>query len=329
VKGETGSLADLLRPVLDTYRDSALAVVGCRSADIARESCEIDAVVVSDERRRATSFRLGTGFCDLGFVTEKESLSPADPETALSLAQAKVVRDSGLILSTSVAANQAVMARRAAQASQLRLTACLKSLSRADEALAKRSRRDASFWVLSSAYDFARSWLYSMEVIPSPSHLLAQLKEHSKGGRASFEAFAGGAGLGIASRRVCGDRLEGLSLLHDLLPGTRTAAVSPGAGAPGVAFMIIRSKAEQLSSLREHAEGYSFLGLEVVNAVLAVGRGRRSPGWGDLLSSMSGEGGGLLSGRLVRELGLERPLAEAETATLELKDRAAKLARRI
>ena len=61
--GESGSVADLLRPILDTYRDSAVAVVGCHSTGIARACCELDVVVVSDERREPTSIRLGSAFC--------------------------------------------------------------------------------------------------------------------------------------------------------------------------------------------------------------------------------------------------------------------------
>jgi hypothetical protein len=333
VKRGPGSIADILHPVLDTYRDSAVAVVGCHSAGIARESCEIDVLVVSDEWRGPTSIRLGETFCDLSFLSEKESLNPTDPEVAVSLANSKVIRDSGLVLSTSVAANQAVLGANAVRSSQRRLAACLKALSRTDEALLRGAKRDANYWVLSASYEFASSWLYSLEVIPSPSHLLQQLKEHSKGSGRNFEAFSKGAGLEIASRKECGDRLEGLSLLYDLL-GSTQAGASAQPSSTEVGFRIVRRKAEQLAYLKEHAESYSYLGGEVVRAVLAVDSSVR-PAKGtrghdtEVLSSLSDEQGGLLSGRLVRELGLERPVPGVEGALELLKDRAAKLARRI
>jgi len=333
VKGESGSIAALLRPVLDTYRESAVAVVGCHSTGIARDSCELDVLLVSDERRGATSFRMGRVFCDLDFITEKETLSPADPEAGMSLAQSKVVRDSGLVLSTSVAANQAVMGELAVRATQARLAACLKALSRTDEALLRGEKRDANFWVLAASYEFARSWLYSLEVIPSPSHLLGQLKDHSRGSGRNFEAFVLGAGLEIASRKECADRLEGLSLLYDLLSSPR-AGTNQRPTATDVGYQIVKAKAADLADLKEHAESYSFLGGEVVRVVLAVSGSVRVEGQGrrhdqDVLSSLSDERKGLLSGRLVRELGLERPTSEVERSLAMLKERAAKLARKI
>ena len=333
MKGEPGSAAGLLRPVLDTYRDSAVAVVGCHSTGAARESCELDIVVVSDEHGGPTSLRLGETFCDLAFIAEKEALNPSEPEVGVSLAQSKVVRDSGLILSTSVAANQAVMGESAGRASQARLAACLKALSRTDEALFRGERRDANFWVLVASYEFARSWLYSLEVIPSPSHLLGQLKEHSKGSGKNFEAFTMGAGLEIASRKECSDRLEGLSLLYDLLGSSQAGATTQPASTQ-VGFQIARTKSDHLAALREHAENYSFLGGEVARLIIVV-KGSFRPSRGgrrqnqDVLSSLSKEGAGLLSGRLVRELGLERPTLDVGRALDALKERAAELARRI
>jgi len=333
VKQGSGSITEILRPILDTYRDSAVAVIGCHSAGIAREPCEIDSLVVSNEWRAPLSFRLGETFCDLSFLSEKESLNPVDPEVAVSLANSKVVRDSGLVLSTSVAANLAVLSANAVRSSQRRLAACLKALSRTDEALLRGAKRDANYWVLSASYEFASAWLYSLEVIPSPSHLLQRMKEHSKGSGRNFEAFAKGAGLEIASRKECGDRLEGLSLLYDLLDSYQ-AGVSPQPTVTDIGFRIVRAKAEHLAAVREHAESYSFLGGEVVRAVLAVD-GSVRPGKGprgrnnEVLSSLSDERRGLLSGRLVRELGLERPTQEVQDALELLKDRTAKLARRI
>jgi len=333
VREGSGSIAELLRPVLDTYRESAVAVVGCHSTGIARGSCELDVVVVSDERRGPTSFRMGEVFCDLTFISERESLSPLDPEVGVSLAQSKVVRDMGLILSTSTAANQAVVGEASRRASQGRLAACLKALSRTDDALLRGEKRDANLWVLAASYEFARSWLYSLEVIPSPSHLLGQLKEHSPGSGKNFEAFAMGAGLEIASRKECGDRLEGLSILYDLL-GSRQGGPSPQPASADVGYQIVRTKAEHLAGLREHAESYSFLGGEVVRVVLDISRSVRASKKGgrrelDVLGSLSDEGQGLLSGRLVRELGLERPTQEVERSLVMLKDQAAKLARGI
>ena len=169
-------VAQLLRPILDTYRSSAVAVVGCHAQALERPSCELDLVVVAHEKRSTSTVRIGDVFLDLLFSSEREVLKPSNPEHSVSLAHARTIRDTSLILSTSLASNLALLAISARRSSSQRLTSALKSLSRAEEALSRDSAIDADYWLLSAAYDYAYSWLFSREVPPSPSHLLDQLK---------------------------------------------------------------------------------------------------------------------------------------------------------
>jgi hypothetical protein len=327
-------VADLLRPVLDTYRDAAVAVVGCHAAGISRKSCEVDAVVVMNERRNPNTIRLGGTYCDLYFISEKEALKPTDPEVAASLAQSKVVRDTSLTLSTSIAASQAVFEENTKRCSRQRLAACLKALGRTDEAFSQNRTADADYWVLTASYDYAYSWLYSLGVVPAPSHLLRQLKENSKGRARDFEAFVKGAGLEMSSRGECSSRLEGLSLLYDLLSTGRSDAGGTQLSSSENSFQIVKGKAEEMADLREHTDNYSFLGLEVTRLLLLVERARPPGGVpGErgqrLVSSLSDEKQGLLSGRLIRDLGLVRSSDDVREALELLKERAAKLARGI
>jgi hypothetical protein len=334
MKSEPSPVADLLRPVLDTYRDAAVAVVGCHAAGISRESCEVDAVVVTNERRNPNTIRLAGTYCDLYFISEKEALRPTDPEVAASLAQSKVVRDTSLTLSTSVAANQAVFEENSKRCSRQRLAACLKALGRTDEALSRKRTSDADYWVLSASYDYAYSWLYSLEVIPAPSHLLRQLKENSKGRAVDFGAFAKGAGLEMSSRRECSSRLEGLSLLYDLLSTGRSDIDGTQPSSSDKSFQVVKGKAKEMADLKQHTDSYSFLGYEVTRLLLMVERAHHPGGlsrersqW--LVSSLSDEKQGLLSNRLIRDLGLTRSGDDVKEALELLKGRAARLARGI
>ena len=334
MRSEPSPVTGLLGPVLDTYRDAAVAVVGCHAAGISRKSCEVDAVVVTNERRNPNTIRLGGGYCDLYFISEKEALKPTDPELAASLAQSKVVRDTSLVLSTSVAANQAVFEENSKRCSRQRLAACLKALGRADEAFSRKRTSDADYWVLSASYDYAYSWLYSLGVIPAPSHLLKQLKENSKGMAMDFEAFAKGAGLEMSSRGKCSSRLEGVSLLYDVLSTGRSNVDDSQTSPSENSFQVVKGKAEEMADLKEHTDSYSFLGLEVARLLLFVERARLpSDASGErsqwLVSSLSDEKQGLLSSRLMRDLGLMRSSDHVREALELLKERVAKLARGI
>ncbi|MDG6903013.1 MAG: hypothetical protein JRM80_13795 [Nitrososphaerota archaeon] len=300
MKGKTGPVAEHLRPILDTYMDSAVAVVGCTSSGIARYSCEFDVLVVGSEKRQQTSIRIGDEFVDLMFTTEKEVLKPASPEHALALAWAKPVRDTSLILSTSSAASSATLSESAAKASRTRLASSLKSLGRAEVALAKKNTVDADFWLLASAYEFGYAWLLSKEVPPSPSHLLAQLRS-AKGAPRSFEGVSIGGGLEAAGRAGCGARLEGLGVLHDLLrEGSRGG--SPDSRRQPVRTQILTAKAGELITRVELAECYSFLGQELVDGVMELLRLHPKK----TLTTLTSGKDRLLGERLVRQLGLAR-----------------------
>ena len=281
--------------------DSAVALVGCNSRGLGRYSCEYDVLVVTNERRSRTSLRIGDVFVDLTFVPEKDVLKPGNPEHAFSLAFAKPVRDTSLVLSTSSATNSATLTESARKAGRTRLASALKILGRADEALSRGALIDADFWLLAASYEFGYAWLLSKEVLPSPSHLLSQLRDASKGTSRSFEGVSIGTGLEAAGRAGCGARLEGVSVLHDLLrEGSKMSAME--SAWPGARTEILTAKAQELITRVELAECYSFLGQELVDDMLELMRihPKRT------LSSLTSGGNRLLGERLVRQLGLAR-----------------------
>ncbi|HEY6282300.1 MAG TPA: hypothetical protein VIW22_00055 [Nitrososphaerales archaeon] len=255
--------------------------------------------MVSDEKIPPKSVKIGRVFMDLIFTTEKEVLNPANPEHVLTLAAAKPIRDTSLVLSTSTAANSAVLTESARKASGVRLSSAVKILGRVDEALTKKAVRDADFWLLAASYEFGYAWLLSKEVLPSPSHLLSQMREASRGSPTYFEAFSAGVGLEAAGRAGCGARLEGVSVLHDILRGRSQGAQQVW---PPARTEILAAKADALISNAELAECYSFLGQDVVDDVLALMKGPPRSSFPDVTSGSNR----LLGERLVRQLGLAR-----------------------
>ena len=323
MKAKPGPVATLLRPILDTYMDSAVALVGCNSRDIGRYSCELDVLVVTGERRPPTSLRIGGTFVDLRFASEKEVLKPVDPERAMSMATARTVRDSSLVLSTSSAANFAVYGESARKAGETRLASALKILGRSESALANGALRDADFWLLAASYEFGYALLLSTEVLPSPSHLLYQLREGPKGNPLGFEGLSKGSGLEAAGRAGCGARLEGITVLHDLL---REGAREAGAESewPKERTDIVSAKAQELMTRVELAECYSYLGQELVDGIMTLLK--RHPK--RTLTSLTEGKDRLLGERLVRQLGLARNGDAVKSGIGVLKQQVSVLARK-
>lgn len=317
MKENSGPATQLLRPILDTYRNSAFAIVGCHADGIGRPSCELDVVVVINEKRRNSTVRIGDVYLDLMFAPEREVLRPTNPEHSVSLARAKTVRDTTLVLSTSIASNLAILTSSARSSSNRRLAAALKSLSRASDALSKGSHLDADYWLLMASYDYAYSYIFSKETSPSPSHLLNQLKERSRGASRTFESFSKGAGLETASRANCQSRLDAVGVLYDVLSGDHERRDRKGRGAGGdgatkqvwstVRLSCVELKTKDLAERVEHAECYSYLGTEMLNALrelttLEGGTSRRVLGPEALAAGKDR----LLGERLLRDMGFAR-----------------------
>ncbi|MDG6988503.1 MAG: hypothetical protein JRN21_04170 [Nitrososphaerota archaeon] len=320
MKGKTGPVSEHLRPILDTYMDAAVALVGCTATGLQRYSCEFDVLVVGD-RRPPTSLKIGDIYADVYFVPEKEILKPAGPERALSLALCKPVRDTSLVLSTASSAFTATLSSTAGAASRVRLTSALKTVTRAEAALAKGDLVDADFWLLAGSYEFAYALLFSREAVPSPSHVMSQLREASKGAANGFEGISIAAGLDAASRAGCGARLEGVTVLHDILREGQKDPAQPGW--PKVKTEMMTAKAQELMTRVELAECYSFLGQELIDGMLALRKSRLKGAISDLTTGDDR----LLGERLVRQLGLARDGESIKKGLELLKRQVAQLAK--
>jgi hypothetical protein len=227
------------------------------------------------------------------------------------------VRDTSLLVTTAASAGLAILGESCRKSGRLRLASSLKTLGRTEEALAKGAFEEADFWLLAGSYDYAYAWLYSKEVVPAPSHLLRQTREVSTGASRAFEAFARGISLERSGRASCEARLDGIGILHDIRRG-RGKTGENGHQWPSVALSIVSAKAGELEARVEHAECYSFLGQELVKASLGLtSTDGASAKQRSEIGSLFGAKSSLLSGRVLRDLGIPRS-EETISRALEL-----------
>jgi len=325
-----GPAAEFLTPILDTYRGSAIGIVGCHARGLERRSCELDVLIVANEKRPNSTVRMGEVFLDLMFVTEKEVLRPTNPEHAVSMAQANTVRDTSLVLSTGFASSLALLAISARRSSTRRLASALKSLGRVEDALSKGILVDADYWLLSAAYDCSYSWLYSREVIPSPSHLLGQLRVQSKGHIMSFESFSRGAGLENSSRENCASRLASIAVLHDILGGGHEGRKALRSTWSPSHLESVSSKARELNESIEHAECYAYLGVEMLNAIKQLSTRERGTSTTAVGPSLLTSGTNKVMGdRMLKDMGLTRERKPLKESLELLRSQVSKLAREV
>lgn len=331
---ERGPAAEVVRPILDTYLNGAVGITGCQSYGIARECCEYDVVIVTNEERSPTSVRMGYAYMDILFVSEKEVMKPTDPEVAVALASLQQVRDQTLVLSTSTSANRAVLAENAKRAAEFRLRSTLKDLGRVDESLSAGLAHDADFWLVTSAYDFASSWLLSTETPLSPSHLLDLLKSRSAERPEWFKAFSESAGLQNASRRACAQRLDGLSVIMDVM-GSRRGAEDDEPASPSnrTEFEIMRQKADYLTEAIRHVDCFTYLGVEVARVLPQVprhqGQELTDSAMTPVITALTEGQERVFSEGVMQSLGLSRTAEEVKKDATSIREAVSELAKTI
>lgn len=323
-------VSQILGPVLDMYMGSAIAITGCHAEGLERKSCELDVLVIGADRGRQTTARIGGYYMDLTFLDEKEALKPQSPELAASMAHLKPIRDATMVISTSMAAAGAIFSDSCRKAGRGRLAAALKLLDRSSDSLARGNVKEADFWLLVASYHYAYAWLYAQEVLPAPSHLLRQLREHARGDPGFLAAFSRGAGLGKSSRQGCMTRLESISVLYDQVRSDQKVTPRGRPALLPARLEVVRAKAAELVGTVDLAECYSYLGQEVAGGLLALLgiSGREARAARAVPSGPVFEGEGRLLGELLlKELGLSRGKAAIDAACDELNDQVTLLAK--
>ena len=323
-------------PVLKTFPTNEIAIIGCHALNIGRRSCEYDLLVVNPDPIPEKFIRVGEAYARLVFRNEKDVRQP-DPDFALTLASAVPLRDSSLLLAGAASDGKRTFAANCSKSMESHLAASLKSLARVEELLSEKETREADFWLLSAARDFAYADLLANGIVPSPSHLQAQIKALPKGRPSSFTQWADASGLELASRAACENRLEGLSVVYDVI---RTAAIDEeiaicfGRYREIEAFDVLRMKANELLDSMQSTECFAFLGQEVVRSILDlyalhVSKLAKEKDYSRVIRELTVGSDRLISEEVVKSLALVRTSEMIASATQGLKSAVSSLAKKI
>lgn len=272
MQGPLQSTDDTVRtilPALKTFPTNEIAIIGCHASGYARVSCEYDLLVIGRDPIPEKIVSVGGSYAKLIFRNERELRQPT-PELSVALSSGVPLRDSSLLLASAIADAKSNFKHNCVTLMESHLATSLKAISRVDELLAAGEFREADFWLLSAAYEYAYSELLNSEIVPAPSHLLGQMKALPGKRADSFSAWADACGLELASRASCENRLESLSVVFDVL---RTSSGAPellpqtGRYLDAEAFTVLRRKAEELIGSMQSVDCFSYLGKESVRSL--------------------------------------------------------------
>ena len=330
------AIVKTITPALRTFPTNEIAIVGCHATNLARPSCEYDLLVISRDPIPEKVVGVEGSYAKLIFRNEFQVREPG-PELAIALASAVPLRDNSLLLAAAVSDCRRNFSANCATLMESHLASSLKAVSRVDELLAADEVREADFWLLSAAYEFAFAELLSCEVVPAPSHLLMQMKGLPARRGGSFRAWADASGLELASRASCENRLESLSIIYDVLKTSAPSIeVLPETGRyqDAEAFVVVKLKADELIRAMQSVDCYSFLGWEAVRSVadlysLHASRLSMPKDYISTIRDLTVGKDRLISEEVLKSLGLVRPAEMLRTAANELKSSVGALAKKI
>ncbi|MDA4114207.1 MAG: hypothetical protein OK474_09195 [Thaumarchaeota archaeon] len=323
-------------PVLKSFPTNEVAIIGCHALNLSRRSCEYDLLIVNRDPIPEKFIKVGEGYAKIIFRNERDVRQP-DPQLALTLASAVPLRDSSLLLAGATSDCKRSFSANCRKSMETRLASSLKSLARAEELLSEKETQEADLSLLSAARDFAYAELLMSEKVPSPSHVLGQIKALPKRRPSSFKQWADAFGLELASRVSCENRFDALSVIYDVL---RTSAfeketvVQMGRYREIEAIQVMEMKVGELLSSMQSAECFSFLGQEVVQSLvdlylLHVSRLSKEKNYSRVIRELTVGSDRLISEDVVKSLGLVRSPEIIRSAASGLKSAVSSLAKRI
>ena len=257
----------------DGYQNKSFGLIGCRATSWSYPVCEYDVLVLGGSRLAISRRLVGSYILD-DILVPKESVSHLqDNHLALTLSQLKVIDDPSWSLTPVINELKAERLRkfRLGLAREF-LSSALARVGRCREALRQSpDGYDASFWILSAAYECVRAMVAYGGEPPASSHLLSQLKRLNQ--LAKFPSnWSNFLGLPGASANSVARRLEALGLINS---ARKRLAEEVNPPADKDRTLIELKLSQKLAEARERhllsshltVEAYSYLGLEVSQQV--------------------------------------------------------------
>jgi hypothetical protein len=323
-------------PALKTFPTNEVAIIGCHAMNLSRRSCEYDLLVVTNDPIPEKLIKVGEVYARIVFRNERDVRQP-DLPLSLTLASAVPLRDSSLLLAGASSDCKRSFIQNCKRGMETYLASSLKSLARVDQLLSEKETTEADFSLLFAARDFAYADLLMNGVIPSPSHVLGQVKGLPKRTPSIFKVWADAFALELASRVSCENRLEALSVIYDVI---RTSGAGTDAAALYGRYRVVESvkvmelKARELLDSMQSAECYAFLGQEAVRSLfdiyeMHVSKLSKEKDYSRIIRELTVGDDRLISEEVVKSLGLVRATEVIAASAEGLKGAVASLAKDI
>lgn len=161
--------------LFDNFPEGSFCLVGCQATGLHYPVCGYDFIVLDDKNSNIVSCTIKEKHIIVFPVRENE-LFGQKSRLLWALTNGIIVRDRRLILGSvleAVRSQARSILRKAAEATTFSV---LTKISRAEDAASRSENLSSGFWLLSASYDCMEAILLRNMIVPSPSHLVSQVR---------------------------------------------------------------------------------------------------------------------------------------------------------
>ena len=209
------------RPVFDQivrrYPSSSIAAVGCNTSGCAYSVCEID-LLVTATASPPIRIALGSEILDIHFIGENPSMADLPLIIRASMSLSHIIADPTMMFSsyrTNAKENYELYLH---QYSREEAREAITQICRSEDAQQADNPDSADFWIFSAVYHLSDSLTLRANTIPSPSHMLAQLR--SIGNASGTQLCLATLDTGHSTPTAVQRRMKALQLITEQLPNT-------------------------------------------------------------------------------------------------------------
>ena len=204
----------VLEQIVRQYPSSGIAAVGCKTSGCAYPVCEIDLLVASTA---STPIRiaLGSEVLDIHLIGENPSMSDLPIMVRASMSSSYIIADPTMMFSSYRANARENYELYLRQYSREEAREAVTQICRSEDAQQADKRASADFWASSAIYHLSDSLTLRANIIPSPSHMLTQLR--SVGNAPGTQLCLAALNTGHSTLTAVQRRMKALQLITEQL----------------------------------------------------------------------------------------------------------------
>ena len=168
---------DLIQSTREIFPESSIGLIGCFSAGLDYPVCELDLLITTKNNRKPERLLIENRVIDAFFIKERAIKELKNNHLRSTIGSCVPVQDKSWILASAISRSKSaglqLIRRKLAREETNKI---LLGLGAATSAYKEGYNQSGGYWMLYAGYSILKGLILSSGLIPSPAHLLDQIK---------------------------------------------------------------------------------------------------------------------------------------------------------